>query len=287
MPGLPRTSAEGTALVTGASAGIGQEIARELARRGFGVTLVARREDRLQALAGELSSEHGVRAEALACDLTDPDARAELPGRVADLGLRVDVLVNNAGFGTAGPYHRSNVDREVQQVRILIEAVADLTGRFLPGMVERRSGAVLNVASTAGFSALPNMAGYSAAKAWARAFNQAVHMEVQGKGVSVTALCPGPVETEFFDVSGPTPIEDVIPRPLWVDAPSVARAGVAALAAGKVEVVPGHGMNALVQASRFAPQELRMPVLRKVFRQRKRNDEQTEPEEQSRVKAEA
>ena len=282
MPGLPQSSAEGTALVTGASAGIGQEIARELARRGFGVTLVARREDRLQALAGELSSEHGVRAEALACDLTDPDARGELPGRVAGLGLRVDVLVNNAGFGTAGPYHRSDVDREVQQVRILIEAVADLTGRFLPGMVERRSGAVLNVASTAGFSALPNMAGYSAAKAWARAFNQAVHMEVQGKGVSVTALCPGPVETEFFDVAGPTPIEEVLPRPFWVDAPSVARAGVDALAAGKVEVVPGHPMNALVQASRFTPQEVRMPVLRKFFRQRRRNDEQTETEEQSR-----
>jgi len=130
------------------------------------------------------------------------------------------------------------------------------------------------------------MAGYSAAKAWTRAFSHALHMEVQGRGVSVTALCPGPVETEFFDVSGPTPIEDVIPRPLWVDAPAVARAGVDALAAGKVEVVPGHGMNALMQASRLTPQEVRMPVLRRFFRQRRRNDEQTEREEQSRFGAE-
>ena len=269
MPGLPRAKPEGTALVTGASAGIGQEIARELARRGHGVTLVARRRARLEALAKELAGEHGVRAEALDCDLTDPDARAKLPGRVEGLGLQVDVLVNNAGFGTAGPFHRADVDREVQQVRILVEAVVDLTGRFLPGMVERREGAVLNVASTAGFSALPNMAGYSAAKAWARAFSQATHLEVKGKGVSITALCPGPVETEFFDVSGPTPIEEVLPRAFWVDAPSVARAGVDALAAGKVEVVPGYPMSALVQASRFTPQEVRMPILGRFFRQRR------------------
>jgi hypothetical protein len=266
MPGLPRPSAEGTALVTGASAGIGQEIARELARRGHGVTLVARREDRLQALAAELSSEHGVRAEALACDLTDPDARAELPGRIAGLGLRVDVLVNNAGFGTAGPFHRSDVEREVQQVRILIEAVADLTGRLLPGMVERREGAVLTVASTAGFSALPNMAGYSAAKAWARAFNQAVHMEVQGKGVSVTALCPGPVETEFFDVSGPTPIENVIPKPAWVGAELCARVALDALERNRVEVVPGRAMQAIVAAGRMTPHEIRGPLFGRFFR---------------------
>ena len=281
MPGLPRTSAEGTALVTGASAGIGQEIARELARRGFGLTLVARREDRLRALAEELTGEHGVRAEVLPCDLTDPDARAELPGRVDALGLHVAVLVNNAGFGTAGPFHASDVTREIQQVRILIEAVADLTGRFLPGMVDRGEGAVLNVASTAGYSALPNMAGYSAAKAWARAFSHAIHQEVRPKGVSVTALCPGPVETEFFDVAGPTPIESVVPRPFWVDAPDVARAGIDALAAGKAEVVPGRGMSAIIQATKLTPQEVRLPILGRFFRQR-RTAQQQEPEEVSR-----
>ena len=281
MPGLPRPTAEGTALVTGASAGIGQEIARQLAMRGHGVTLVARREDRLRALAAELASEHGVRAEALPCDLLDPDERAKLPERVASLGLHVGVLVNNAGFGTAGPFHRSAVDRELQQVRLLIEAVADLTGRFLPAMVDRGEGAVLTVASTAGFQPLPNMAGYGAAKAWARSFSKAIHEEVKPRGVAVTALCPGPVGTEFFDVAGPTPIESVVPRPLWVEPEDVARIAVEALASNRSEVVPGRGMSTLVHASRMIPHEVAMPVLGKVFRQR-RTREQQEPEEQSR-----
>lgn len=180
----------------------------------------------------------------------------------------MDVLANNAGFGTAGPFHASAVERELQQIRLLVEAVADLTGRFVPGMVDRGEGAILNVASAAGFSALPNMAGYGAAKAWARSFSHALHEEVKPNGVSVTALCPGPVETEFFDVAGPTPIEAVIPRQLWADAPDVARAGVAALAAGKAEVVPGRAMSALMQASRLTPQEVRMPLLGRFFRQR-------------------
>ena len=266
MPGLPSPRPDGTALVTGASAGIGQEIARELARRGLGVTLVARRRDRLEALASELAGEHGIRAEALDADLTDPEARAALPSRLDELGLEVDVLVNNAGFGTAGPIHEADVDREVQQVRILVEAVADLSGRFVRGMVERGSGAILNVASTAGFTPLPNMAGYSAAKAWARAFSAALHEEVKPHGVAVTALCPGPVETEFFDVAGPTPIEKLIPRQLWVQPEQVARIGVEALERNRAEVVPGYGMSALMTGSRFVPQELRNPVVGRVFR---------------------
>src|SRR3712207_4246564 len=281
MSRLPRPSASSTALVTGASSGIGTEIARELARRGHGLTLVARRRDRLEAIAAELASEHGVRAEVLPCDLLDPDERAKLPDRVAELGLHVGILVNNAGFGTAGPFHRSAVERELQQIRLLVEAVADLTARFLPGMVDRREGAILTVASTAGFSPLPNMAGYGAAKSWARSFSHALHEEVKPKGIAVTALCPGPVETEFFDVSGPTPIEAVVPRQLWVDAPDVARAGVEALERNKVEVVPGLGMSALMTGSRLMPQEARLPLLGRFFKQR-RTAEQAEPEPASR-----
>lgn len=281
MPGLPHPSPEGTALVTGASAGIGQEIARELARRGHGVTLVARRRDRLETLAGELAAEHGVRAEVLPCDLTDPEARAALPERVTDLGLRVDVLVNNAGFGTAGPFHQSAIERELQQVRLLVEAVADLTARFLPAMVERGNGAILTLASTAGFQPLPNMAGYGAAKAWARSFSKALHEEVKPKGIAVTAICPGPVGTEFFDVAGPTPIEAVIPKQLWVEPEQVARTAVDALDGNRAEVVPGRGMSVMTHASRVIPHELAMPVLGRVFRQR-RTREQQEPEQTSR-----
>jgi hypothetical protein len=281
MHGLPQPSPDLTALVTGASSGIGSDIARELARRGHGVTLVARRRELLEELAGELASQHGVRAEVLPCDLTDADAREALPGRIADLGLHVGILVNNAGFGTAGPFHESAVEREVQQIRLLIEAVADLTGRFVPGMVERRSGAILTVASTAGFQALPNMAGYGAAKAWARSFSQALHEEVKPHGVAVTALCPGPVETEFFDVAGPTPIEAVVPRQLWVQPADVARIAVEALEANRVEVVPGKGMAALMRGARMMPQALTLPVLGKFFRQRPTR-EQREPEEAQR-----
>ena len=264
--GLPEPRSEGTAFVTGASAGIGAEIARELARRGYGVTLVARRRERLEALAAELSDGHGVRAEVLPADLTDADARAALPGGVADLGLEVDVLVNNAGFGTSGCFHEADVDREVQQVRILVEAVVDLTGRFVPAMVERGSGGVLTVASTAGFAALPRMAGYGAAKAWARSFTQAIHEELKPRGVAVTALCPGPVETEFFDVSGPTPIESVIPKPAWVDAELCARAALDGLERNRVEVVPGRAMQAIVAAGRITPHEIRGPLLGRFFR---------------------
>lgn len=286
MPSLPQPSPDATALVTGASAGIGTEIARELAGRGHAVTLVARREDRLQTLADELAAEHGVRTEVLPTDLLDPDARAELPDRVAALGLHVSVLVNNAGFGTAGPFHRSEIERELQQIRLLVEAVADLTGRFVPGMVERGEGAVLTVASTAGFQPLPNMAGYGAAKAWARSFSQAIHEELKPKGIAVSAVCPGPVETEFFDVSGPTPIEAVVPKPLWVDPADVARIAVQALVDNRAEIVPGRGMSTLMHAARFMPHEVTRPVLGRFFKQRRRNAEQQETEPESRFERE-
>jgi short-subunit dehydrogenase len=264
--GLPQPSPTSTALVTGASAGIGAEIARELAARGHGVTLVARRLDRLEELADELESEHGVRAEALDCDLADPAARAALPRRVEELGFEVDVLVNNAGFGTAGPFHESDVEREVQLVRILVEAVVDLTGRFVPAMVARGRGAILNVASTAGFTPLPNMAGYGAAKAWARSFSAALHEELGPRGVAVTALCPGPVNTEFFEVAGPTPIEKLVPKPFWVDPDHVARTAVDALARNRAEVVPGRPMSALMAGARLVPQEIRNPFAGRFFK---------------------
>ena len=269
MPGIPSPSPTSTALVTGASAGIGTELARELARRGHGVTLVSRRRDRLEQLAAELTAEHGVRAEVIPCDLADPDARGTLVDRVAELGLTVEVLVNNAGFGTAGSFHRSDVEREVQQVRVLVEAVVDLTGRFVPGMVERGRGAILTLASTAGFQPLPRMAGYGAAKAWARSFSAAIHEELKPKGIAVTAVCPGPVETEFFDVAGPTPLEAIVPKFAWVQPDAVARAGLDALERNRSEVVPGRLMSTAMTASRALPREAAMPVLGRFFKRRR------------------
>ena len=196
---IPRPEPGACALVTGASSGIGRELARGLAARGHAVVLIARREERLSAVAEELSDRHGVRGEAIVCDLADPHARAGVPEQLAALGLRVDVLVNNAGFGVGGPFHASRLDLEIDMLHILCEAPLELTRRFLPSMVERGSGAVLNVASTAGMQPLPHSAGYGAAKAHMLSFTEALHAEVRPHGVTVTALCPGPFFTDLFE----------------------------------------------------------------------------------------
>jgi hypothetical protein len=268
---LPQPTATSTALVTGASAGIGAEIARELARRGHGVVLVARRKQRLNELAQELSTEYGVRAETLACDLSKPASRSRIPGRLTELGLDVDILVNNAGFATGGPFNESDPPREMEQVQVLVEAVVALTSAFLPGMVERGRGAILNVASTAAMQPLPYAAGYSAAKAYVLTFSEAIHQEVSGNGVTVTALAPGPVETEFWDVAGwevagGRSFEKAFPAK--VTARDVARAGVAGLDGGRRVVVPGLPMRAAMLAARYVPHAVKLPVVERVMRRK-------------------
>ena len=267
---LPKPTPDSAALVTGASAGIGAEIARELARRGHNVVLVARRKQRLNELAQELSAEYGVRAESVASDLSKPASRSRIPGRITQLGLEVEILVNNAGFATGGPFVDSDPGRELEQVQVLVEAVVALTSTFLPQMVDRGRGAVLNVASTAGMQPLPYGAGYSAAKAYVLTFSEAIHQEVAGRGVTVTALCPGPVETEFWDVAdwqaGGRSFEKAFPAK--VSAPDVARAGVDGLDAGRRVVVPGLPMRAAMLASRYVPHAVKLPVVERVMRRR-------------------
>jgi hypothetical protein len=270
---LPVPSSKTAALVTGASAGIGAEIARELARRGHAVVLVARRKDRLERLAAELIAEHSVRAETLGCDLSKVASRQRLPGRIASLGLDVDVLVNNAGFATGGAFHLSDPARELDQLRVLVEAPLALCSAFLPGMVRRGAGAVLNVASTAGMQPLPYSAGYSAAKAYILTFSEALHHELRGSGVTVTALAPGPVSTEFWDLAGwevgsGQSFENAVPRPAWVSAQQAAEAGVKGLDAGHRVVVPGLPMRAAMLAGRHVPHALKLPVLEWAMRRR-------------------
>ena len=168
-------------------------------------------------------------------------ARASLVPRVSELGLTVEVLVNNAGLTTMGPVHRADRARELAMVRTDVEAVVDLCTLFLPGMVERGNGAVLNTASTAAFQPLPGQAAYAASKAFVLSYSQAVSAEVKGRGVTVTALCPGPVETGFAESAGMTDDEAAgsLPRVMWVPADVVAKAGVAGLESGRVVVIPG------------------------------------------------
>lgn len=250
--GLPPPSHDATCVITGASAGIGAEFARELARRGHHVTLVARREERLRELAAEL----GDGAEVHVCDVTDPDARRGLAEALETSGVAVDVLVNNAGFSTSGPFWRSDRGRELDMVRTNIEAVVDFCSLFTPAMVERGRGAVLNVASTASFQPLPMQSGYAATKAFVLSFTESLHEELRPHGVAVTALCPGPVRTEFAEVANLEDAERALPGFMWDSPDTVARAGIRALEQGKRVVIPGVFNRAGAIGGQHAPRSL-------------------------------
>jgi len=209
---------ESTALVTGASSGIGVALANELARRGHGLTLVARRADRLEELAATIAGQHGVRLEWIAADLTDASDRDRIPGEVGQRGLVVDRLVNDAGMGTSGRFHELPIDQEVKLIRLNVEAMVALCGAFLPGMVERGSGAVLNVASVSGFMPVPQQATYSASKAFVLTFTEALTIDLHDTGVTATALCPGPVKTEFVENAGLEDAEGGMPSVFWTSA---------------------------------------------------------------------
>ena len=262
---LPTPRENTTAIVTGASSGIGAEIARELARRGHGLTLVARREDRLKALSDELAEAHSVRVEVIAADLTDADSRGELPALLEARGLSADVLVNNAGFTTMGPVYRADRAAELALVRTNVEAVVDLCTLFVSGMVTRHRGAVLNTASTAAFQPLPGQAGYGASKAFVLSYGRALGAELRGTGVSVTTLCPGPVETGFAEAAGMTDAEaaESLPKIMWIPAVDVARAAVEGLAAGRSVVIPGTANRAAAGLAHLAPKALLLPLLAK------------------------
>ncbi len=249
---LPPPSADSTCVITGASSGIGAEFARELSLRGHGVTLVARREDRLRELAAEL----GERAEVHMCDVTHPGERAGLAAALEARGVRVAILVNNAGFSTSGRFWEGDRERELDMVRTNIEAVVDFCALFLPAMVERGEGGVLNVASTASFQPLPMQAGYAATKAFVLSFTESLHAELKGTGVTATALCPGPVKTEFVEVANLQAAESDLPGFMWSKADEVAKAGVDGLAKGKRVVIPGAMNRAGAVGGQHAPRAL-------------------------------
>jgi uncharacterized protein len=255
---LPTPGSDRAAVVTGASSGIGAEIARELHRRGHQVVLVARSTDKLDALVTEL----GDGAHALPADLNDRPTRATLLDRVADLGLTPDVLVNNAGLSTLGPVYKSDPDAELNMIELDVLAVADLCARFLPGMVDRGRGAILNVASTAAFQPLPGQAGYGASKVFVLSYTQSLAAELRGTGVSATALCPGPVETAFGETAGFTKDEEkVLPGFMWVSAEEVAKAAVDGLARGRLVVIPGVANRVAAQLAQVTPRSLLLPLL--------------------------
>ena len=225
-----------TALVTGASSGLGADFARELAARGADVVLVARRKERLEALAAELRAT-GTRADVVTRDLADGAARASLLEEVTRGGRAIDVLVNDAGFGLFVRFVELGWDRERQMLEIDVVALVHLTKLFVRPMIERRFGRILQVSSIGAYQPSPTYATYSAAKAFVLSFGQAIHDELRGTGVTCTVVSPGVTATEFLTVAGqqPTPYQ----RWTMMSSPAVARAGVNAMLRGKASVVPG------------------------------------------------
>lgn len=227
-----------TALITGASGGIGEALAHRFAKGGYNLVLVARTEAKLQALAAELSRKHGIQAHALACDLADPTSPHQLVEQLRRLGSNVDLLINNAGFATYGPFAELDLDAELRMLQVNIVTLTHLTRLLLPGMISRRRGRVLNVASTAAFMPGPLMAVYYASKAFVLSFSKALNNELRGSGVMVTALCPGPTSTGFQARAQMEQSRLVSGRQI-MGVNTVAQAGYNGLLRGQAVVVPG------------------------------------------------
>lgn len=246
-----------TALVTGASAGIGAAFARVFAAKGFDLVLVARREDRLRALAASLSEAQAVRVRVIASDLAEPGASTAIAHELSAAGVTIDALVNNAGFGVRGSFHRSSWERQQALLQVLVTAPVELCHRLVPGMISRHYGRIVNVASLAGL--LPAAGGtgmYGAAKAFLVRFSQALALETSGRGVHVTALCPGFTRTEFHDAMGVQPEVERLPRFMWSDADTVAREGFDAVMAGRTVHITGLVNKGIAALGKLLPERL-------------------------------
>lgn len=253
-----RDAKRGAALITGASGGIGEELAKLFAADGYDLVLVARSRDGLERVANALSAAHGVRCTVLPADLADPAAPEALHRAVRDAGIEVEALVNNAGFGLHGAFApvagKTVTDgaRELEMIQVNVAALTHLTKLFVPGMVARKRGSVLNVASTAAFQPGPFMAVYYATKAYVLSFSEALAMELGGSGVTVTCLCPGPTRTQFQKQADMESTR-LFHSPLVMDAPAVARIGYRAMRRGKRVVVAGAMNRLLAGGARLVP----------------------------------
>lgn len=254
------------ALVTGASSGIGADMARELAQRGHDLVLVARRESALQQLAASLQSAHGVRCHVLAQDLAHPEGVPAVLRDLADRGLQPDVLVNNAGLGLIGHHARNAWADEQGMIDLNITALTRLTHALLPGMKQRGRGRVLNVASTAAFQPGPGMAVYFASKAFVLHYSEALHQELQGSGVTVTALCPGPTTSEFVQVASKHKKISLADRVPFAPSADVARYGIEAMLRGQAVAIHGLSNKLGAWSVRITPRWMMRRIIALVFK---------------------
>ena len=240
------------ALVTGASSGIGQEIAVQLAMSGVSLVVVARRADRLEALAARFKN-----VEVIVADLSTTDGVAQVEARIADATLTpIDLVVNNAGFGSSGLMHEIDVDRLSREIHVNILALTRLSHAAIKAMVPNGRGYLLNVSSVASFQTGPGSTVYSATKAYVTSFTEALHEELRGTGVRVTALCPGFTRTEFSEVSGTNSIASQVPNFAWLEATDVAREGLRAVTRGKALCIPGALYKGVSAFSNSSPRAL-------------------------------
>ncbi len=261
MSGPNGTNRGKTALVTGASGGIGYEFAKLLAQDGYNLILVARSKDTLLKQAADFKQKHSVEVRAIAKDLAQASSPQEVFDEVKSAGSNVNVLINNAGFATYGHFVELNLTKELEMMQVNIVTLTHLTRLFLPDMVERRSGKILNVASTAAFQPGPLMAVYYASKAFVLSFSEAIANELEGTGVSVTALCPGPTESGFQQRAA---MEDskLVNGKKIMSAETVAKAGYEAMLKGKTMIVPGLMNNLMAQSVRFTPRKMTTKIVR-------------------------
>ncbi|MGI8810280.1 MAG: SDR family NAD(P)-dependent oxidoreductase [Acidimicrobiales bacterium] len=252
------------ALVTGASSGIGRAIAVQLAADGSDLIVVARRRDRLEALAGELRHAHGVQVDVLVADVTVPEELATVEERLRHGAPPVDLLVNNAGAGGQGAFADIPLDWQESQIRLNVLAPVRLTHAALEGMLARSQGGILNVSSIAGLQPMPHVATYAATKAYLSSFSHALHEEVRHRGVTVTNLLPGFTRTEFHEAAGMN--RSIVPGLAWMKADTVARSGLRAVARGRAQCVPGLLYRVLTGISNVTPWSLSRRILGAVLR---------------------
>ena len=263
MPSHKSPDEKSVALITGASRGIGLELAKECARHGHDVVLVARHQDALEAAAGLIEGKYNVRAIVVRADLSDPAAPSEIFAAMIAQQIEVHMLINNAGFGLGGEFLETDLEREVDMIQVNVTALTRLTKLFLPPMVKRRSGRVMNVASTAAFQPGPLMAVYYATKAYVLSFSEAIAEELRNTGVTVTALCPGATATGFAETAQISNTR--LFQKLGVANPvDVARYGYKAMMRGDRVAIPGWRDKLMIQSERFAPRTLVTAIARKV-----------------------
>jgi short-subunit dehydrogenase len=252
-----------TALITGGSSGIGLELAKCFAAHGHDLILVARNSDALEAAAGKIEGKYGVKATTLAFDLADPDSPQKLFDSINAENIKVDFLVNNAGFGLHGEFSETDLGKELDMIQVNVASVVHLTKLFLPAMIRRKEGRIMNVASTASFQPGPLAAIYYATKAFVLSFSEAIDEELRNTGVTVTALCPGPTETSFAERAGSTKSRLFTPAAV-APAEDVARYGYAAMMRGQRVAIPGMGNKFLMQLERVTPRRVVTFVTRKI-----------------------